>query len=219
MTEVVDSLGRKKITQAVPPGVITAFSGTTLPTGWLLCDGTKGTPDLTDRFVVASLTVATGSPNGPSGSVSPTLALTHSGAAVGAHSSHVVTQPSAHSNHTVTQPGAHSNHVVTQAAAHADHAANTTHTHDAHANAAAVAGSTTALSPTTHAANTTHTHDSHDAHTGGALDAHSAHSGFAVNAHSAHSGWGVDAHSAHSVTQTSDHAIIKHYKLAFLMKA
>ena len=33
------------------PGMIVPFRGTAIPAGWDLCDGTKGTPDLRDRFV------------------------------------------------------------------------------------------------------------------------------------------------------------------------
>jgi len=38
------------------PGVVTLWSGSSLgiPPNWLLCDGTHGTPDLRDKFVVAS---------------------------------------------------------------------------------------------------------------------------------------------------------------------
>lgn len=36
----------------LPKGIITMFSGTTAPDGWALCDGTNGTPDLRDRFIV-----------------------------------------------------------------------------------------------------------------------------------------------------------------------
>jgi hypothetical protein len=37
-------------------GMIMMWSGTiaTIPSGWLLCDGTSGTPDLRDRFVVGA---------------------------------------------------------------------------------------------------------------------------------------------------------------------
>ena len=40
----------------VPSGVILMWGGSadTIPRGWALCDGTNGTPDLLDRFVVAS---------------------------------------------------------------------------------------------------------------------------------------------------------------------
>lgn len=39
---------------SVPSGVITMWSGSiaNIPSGWYLCDGTNGTPDLTGRFVV-----------------------------------------------------------------------------------------------------------------------------------------------------------------------
>jgi len=35
-------------------GMIMMFSGTAAPAGWAFCDGTNGTPDLRNRFVVAS---------------------------------------------------------------------------------------------------------------------------------------------------------------------
>lgn len=41
-----------------PSGGIVMWSGTiaNIPSGWNLCDGTNGTPDLTDRFIVGSTT-------------------------------------------------------------------------------------------------------------------------------------------------------------------
>lgn len=41
-------------TNNTPAGLIALWSGITIPTGWALCDGTSGTPDLRDRFVVGS---------------------------------------------------------------------------------------------------------------------------------------------------------------------
>jgi hypothetical protein len=40
----------------VPKGVIVMWSGTitNIPSGWALCDGTNGTPDLRDRFIVGA---------------------------------------------------------------------------------------------------------------------------------------------------------------------
>lgn len=40
----------------LPSGVIVMWSGTiaTVPSGWLLCNGTSGTPDLRDRFIVGA---------------------------------------------------------------------------------------------------------------------------------------------------------------------
>ncbi len=35
-------------------GMILMYTGTTAPTGWALCDGQNGTPDLRDRFIVGS---------------------------------------------------------------------------------------------------------------------------------------------------------------------
>jgi hypothetical protein len=44
------------LASSVPSGVICMWSGTvaTIPDGWLLCDGTNGTPDLRDKFVIGA---------------------------------------------------------------------------------------------------------------------------------------------------------------------
>ena len=41
---------------AIPSGVIIMWSGTiaSIPPGWHICDGTNGTPDLRDRFIVGA---------------------------------------------------------------------------------------------------------------------------------------------------------------------
>ena len=58
---VVDSNGAKEIIGTteyfmVPKGAIIIWSGAVsdIPTGWVLCDGTNGTPDLRDRFVLGA---------------------------------------------------------------------------------------------------------------------------------------------------------------------
>lgn len=47
---IVDGIGK----HLVPKGVINMWSGAVgqIPTGWRLCDGTNGTPDLSGRFIV-----------------------------------------------------------------------------------------------------------------------------------------------------------------------
>lgn len=44
------------LASVVPPGVIWMWSGSiqTIPSGWALCDGTNGTPNLRDRFIVGA---------------------------------------------------------------------------------------------------------------------------------------------------------------------
>lgn len=44
------------IPPSIPSGIITMWSGSiaTIPPGWNLCDGTNGTPDLRNRFVVGA---------------------------------------------------------------------------------------------------------------------------------------------------------------------
>lgn len=38
----------------ISSGMIVAFSGSEVPYGWSLCDGTNGTPDLRDRFILGA---------------------------------------------------------------------------------------------------------------------------------------------------------------------
>ncbi|MGK0706859.1 hypothetical protein ACSFCW_25900 [Yokenella regensburgei] len=39
--------------KVLPRGIITMFSGSKVPDGWAFCDGTNGTPDLQNRFIMA----------------------------------------------------------------------------------------------------------------------------------------------------------------------
>ena len=60
-TGAVDTtLLNSNVTNAlVPPKGIIMFYGTEneIPTGWYLCDGNNGTPDLTDKFVIGTATI------------------------------------------------------------------------------------------------------------------------------------------------------------------
>lgn len=60
---------------AVPSGVIVMWSGSAdnIPVGWALCDGTNGTPDLRNRFVVGAGTSY--EPGDTGGSASVTLTV------------------------------------------------------------------------------------------------------------------------------------------------
>jgi hypothetical protein len=69
-------------------GMIMLWSGSsaTIPSGWLLCDGTNSTPDLRNRFVVgATSTYAVGATGGSANAI--VVAHTHTGTtnAAGAH--------------------------------------------------------------------------------------------------------------------------------------
>ena len=38
----------------IPSGVIMMYYGNNIPDGWALCDGTNGTPDLRNRFIIGA---------------------------------------------------------------------------------------------------------------------------------------------------------------------
>ena len=82
-------------TTAVVKGMILLWSGakTGIPTGWLLCDGTNGTPDLRDKFVVgATSTYAVGASGGSADAIVVSHKHTASTNKTGAHT-HGYTSP------------------------------------------------------------------------------------------------------------------------------
>jgi hypothetical protein len=77
---------------SIPAGIITMWSGSiaAIPTGWYLCNGSNGTPDLRDRFIVgAGSSYAVGGTGGSKDAivVSHTHSFTGSGstASAGSH--------------------------------------------------------------------------------------------------------------------------------------
>lgn len=218
MSRVLSPQGDVKGIQQIYKGMIVLFYGTTVPTGWALCDGTLGTPDLRDRVIVGDTAIGAGS----SGGTESATAVTHAGFGTTDHSAHTPTQAAGHSNHIATQPTTHTGHVFTQPADHGIHSNVGAHTHNAHTidnDGSLQSASAKLTGPTTHSNVIDHTHgtDSHT-HTSGGPDNHPAHSGFGVDAHSAHSGFAVDAHSTHtSITQADNHAY-KLMTLAYIQK-
>jgi len=87
---------QNSLTTSIPSGVIVMWSGSvaSIPAGWFLCNGSNGTPDLRDRFVVGA--GSTYAVNATGGSANATVvAHTHT-------ASSVVTDPG--HNHTYNAP-------------------------------------------------------------------------------------------------------------------
>lgn len=89
----------------IPPGFIGMWSGSiaTIPTGWYLCDGTNGTPNLTDRFIVgAGSTYAVGATGGAA-------SVTLTEAQIPSHSHTITaygsTDSQGYHTHTINDPG------------------------------------------------------------------------------------------------------------------
>jgi microcystin-dependent protein len=90
INELVTTIGLASHT--IPSGLIATWSGSiaSIPTGWALCDGTAGTPDLRDKFIMGAGTTAVGATGGANNTTLTTTQLpahTHTGttASGGAH--------------------------------------------------------------------------------------------------------------------------------------
>lgn len=89
-------------TTSLPTGIITMWYGTTtnVPSGWALCNGLNGTPDLRDRFILGAGTTYTAGTTGGSStatlSVSNMPSHTHTGTTNSGEGTHT---------HTLTDPG------------------------------------------------------------------------------------------------------------------
>ncbi len=45
---------QQQISSVIPTGIVVMWAGTAVPAGWNICDGTNGTPDLRDKFVISA---------------------------------------------------------------------------------------------------------------------------------------------------------------------
>ena len=195
---------------SLPAGLIVMWSGTlaNIPSGWNLCDGTLGTPDLRDRFI-----------KGPAAAEEP--------GATGGASTHT---HAGHANHVVTQPSAHAA-LVHSGTAVADHPSHThtytdvvNHVHVENQNSATTGSLIGWAARDTSTSTSSATGYSTANPTGGVATGTTA-GPSAVLSHvvtqptdhaaQSHSGTAVDAHSAHD-TPNSEPLF---FKLAFLMKA
>lgn len=86
--------GTGQTTALLPTGVIVMWSGTvaTIPTGWMLCDGTNGTPDLRNRFIIGA--------TADSGGIAVTT-ITGANTQTGGSKDAIVVSH----NHTISDPG------------------------------------------------------------------------------------------------------------------
>jgi hypothetical protein len=101
----------------IPSGVIVMWSGlvANIPAGWTLCDGTLGTPDLRDRFILS-----VGAAEDP-GAIGGSLTLVHAGVTVSDHPvlAHLGADVANHAalSHAGTAVGTHSGYLTGAASA------------------------------------------------------------------------------------------------------
>lgn len=207
----------------IPSGVIVMWHGAlaTIPTGWYLCDGTNGTPDLRSKFIVGAADgVEPGNTGGSAthshdshaalshsgASVADHAAMTHSGTAVDAHSgaavadhaalSHNGTAVSSHAGCSVAN---HTSVATKQGTASGNVVTTNTHT-------VTQASDHTVTQPAQHAAQT-HTVTQPSAHTVTQPAQHAA---------QAHTVTQPDQHSAQSHSSASN--LPPYFEAAYIMK-
>ena len=86
-------------TSTFPVGGIVMWSGSQVPSGWALCDGTNGTPNLVDRFIMGAASAgATGGTNFKTLTTNEIPSHTHSAGSIGANHSHTFSGSGSHSH-------------------------------------------------------------------------------------------------------------------------
>ena len=111
---VTPQWGSATIPDAFSPGMIIMWAGTvaTIPTGWTLCNGTLGAPNLTNRFVVGAggslygVGATGGTPNATLVSHSHTISSSSGGAGAHSHSVSGSTSGAGAHSHTYLKPDA-----------------------------------------------------------------------------------------------------------------
>jgi hypothetical protein len=90
----------------IPPGTIVMWSGSLaeIPDGWALCDGTNGTPDLTDRFILS--VSASENPGETGGSHTKTLSVAN----LPSHTHTFTTDPAGAHSHSLYISGSAPEH-------------------------------------------------------------------------------------------------------------
>ena len=85
----------------IPSGLISLWSGSigSIPSGWLLCDGTNGTPNLKDSFIVGAGNLYS---VGETGGSTDAIVVSHTHTAT---STSTVTDPGHHHNYTAPSSG------------------------------------------------------------------------------------------------------------------
>lgn len=98
------------IAAALPAGIITKWSGSiaSIPATWYLCDGTNGTPDLRDKFIVgAGSTYAVGATGGAASTTSGAGGDHNHGGSTGAYTLTTADIPAHTHTGTTASGGAH----------------------------------------------------------------------------------------------------------------
>lgn len=126
------------IAAALPSGVIVIWSGASsaIPAGWYLCNGTNGTPDLRDRFVVgAGSTYVVGNTGGSKDAI--VVAHTHTGTTntSGAHTHTIPLQANLIRNGSDERDGASNGTTQTSSAGEHSHTFTTASTGSSGTNA------------------------------------------------------------------------------------